>query len=284
MQDRFWHVGVRPYGHQQSNEDKTTLVAFHASLLPGGGICDSGKSALADKSTRSTSTEGRELLWCRLRRRWWHRYLSATASGAVGGGGPAPCRLSVSSVSKSSTENTLHVIICDNLLHSLSDLNDTTCPRPRKGVVADLAAFVVAGGALCCYFDSWGCHRWRQSCRVGDLRSSLWTLHISRPIYMCVWLYCAILFANVFYVYLSNKRFLIHITPHCQSQWVTYILFRSGSDLHLIQYWFVGSWNVCGVPQKMCSLYFKPMACLVEGIFPWQFCHRINISITILSF
>ena len=102
----------------------------------------------------------------------------------------------------------LHVKICDNLLHILSDLNDTTCPRPLRGTVADLAVFVVAGGALSCYYDSWGSRRWRQGCRVSDLRSSvmLWTLHISRPIYMCVWLYCAILFANVFYVYLSNKR------------------------------------------------------------------------------
>ena len=33
-----------------------------------------------------------------------------------------------SSVPKSSTENTLHVKIYDNLLHSLSDVNDTTCP------------------------------------------------------------------------------------------------------------------------------------------------------------
>ena len=38
-------------------------------------------------------------------------------------------------------------------------------------------------------------------------------LHISRPIYICVCVivYCAILFAHVFYVYLSNKRFLILI-------------------------------------------------------------------------
>ena len=73
-------------------------------------------------------------------------------------------------LSKSSTENTLHVKIRDNLLHSLSDLNDTTCPWPLRGTVGDLAAFVVAGGALSCYYDSWGCRRWRQSCRVGDLR------------------------------------------------------------------------------------------------------------------
>ena len=59
VQDRFWHVGARPYGHEKFNDDKTTLVAFQASLLLGGGICDSGKLALADISTRSTSTEGR---------------------------------------------------------------------------------------------------------------------------------------------------------------------------------------------------------------------------------
>ena len=95
VQDRFWHVGARPYGHEKSNDDKTTLVAFQASLLLGGGICDSGKLALADISTQSTSTEGRELPWCRLRRHWWHRRLSTTASGTVGGGGVAPWRLSV---------------------------------------------------------------------------------------------------------------------------------------------------------------------------------------------
>ena len=69
VQDRFWHVGARPYGHEKSNDDKTTLVAFQASLLLGGGFCDSGKLPLADISTRSTSTEGRGLLGCRL---WRH--------------------------------------------------------------------------------------------------------------------------------------------------------------------------------------------------------------------
>ena len=61
-----------------------------------------------------------------------------------------------SSVPKSSTENTLHVKIYDNLLHSLSDLNDTTCPWPLRGTVADLAAFVVAGGALSCFMTAGG--------------------------------------------------------------------------------------------------------------------------------
>ena len=54
VQDRFWHVGARPYQHEKSNDDKTILVAFQASLLLGGGICDSGKLALAAISTRST--------------------------------------------------------------------------------------------------------------------------------------------------------------------------------------------------------------------------------------
>ena len=48
-------------------------------------------------------------------------------------------------------------------------------------------------GGLCCrmwrpemFYDSWGCRRWRPSCRVGELRSSVCVpLHISRPIYMC---------------------------------------------------------------------------------------------------
>ena len=132
VQDRFWHVGARPYGHEKSNDDKTTLVAFQASLRLGCGICDSDKLALADISTRSTSTEGRE----------WRR----------GGTLAALC----SSVPQSSTENTLHVKIYDNLLHSLSDLNDTTCPWPLRGTVADLAAFVVAGGALSCSMTAGG--------------------------------------------------------------------------------------------------------------------------------
>ena len=118
-----------------------------------------------------------------------------------------------SSVPKSSTENTLHVKIYDNLLHSLSDLNDTTCPWPLRGTVADLAAFVVAGGALSCFMTAGGAAG--DDGAVGlatfDLR---WRCKL--PIYhdrfTCVWLYCAILFANVFYAYLSNKRFLTLLT------------------------------------------------------------------------
>ena len=91
VQDQFWHIEARPYGHEKSNDDKTTLVAFPASLLLGGGICDS-KLTLTDISTWSTSIEGRELPWCHLRRRWWHCRLSTTA---VGGGGAAPWWLSV---------------------------------------------------------------------------------------------------------------------------------------------------------------------------------------------
>ena len=95
VRDRFCRVWARPYGHEKSNADKTTLVAFLVSLLLGGTICASGKFALADISTRRTSTEGRGLSRCRLRRRWWHRRLSTTTSGAVGGGGVAPWRLFV---------------------------------------------------------------------------------------------------------------------------------------------------------------------------------------------
>ena len=119
-----------------------------------------------------------------------------------------------SSVPKSSTENTLHVKIYDNLLHSLSDVNDTTCPWPLRGTVADLAAFVVAGGALSCFMTAGGAAG--DDGAVGlatfDLRwhCGLYIYH-DRFTCVCVWLYCAILFANVFYVYLSNKRFLILI-------------------------------------------------------------------------
>ena len=74
-----------------------------------------------------------------------------------------------SSVPKSSTENTLHVEIYDNLLHSLSDVNDTTCPWPLRGTVADLAAFVVAGGALSCFMTAGGAAG-DDGAEVGDLR------------------------------------------------------------------------------------------------------------------
>ena len=60
----------------KSNDNKTTLVALLTSLLFGGGICASGKFALANISTLSTSAEGQELSWCLLCRRWWHRRLS----------------------------------------------------------------------------------------------------------------------------------------------------------------------------------------------------------------
>ena len=114
VQDRFWHVGTRPYGHEKkSNYDKTTLVAFQASLLLGGGTCDSGKLALADLSTRSTSTEGRELPGCRLWRHWWQvvNYSFRCRRWRRDSTLAALC----SSVPKSSTDNTLHVKIYDNL-------------------------------------------------------------------------------------------------------------------------------------------------------------------------
>ena len=69
---RHARMGIK----NESNDDKTTLVALLTSLLLGGGICASGKFALANISTRSTSAEGRELSWCRLCRRWWHHRLS----------------------------------------------------------------------------------------------------------------------------------------------------------------------------------------------------------------
>ena len=75
-------IGSGPLRHarmgikNKSNYNKTTLVALLTSLLLGCGICASGKFALANISTRSTSAEGRGLSWCRLCRRWWHRRLS----------------------------------------------------------------------------------------------------------------------------------------------------------------------------------------------------------------
>ena len=69
---RHTRMGIK----NKSNDNKTTLVALLTSLLLGGGICASGKFAWANISTRSTSTEGRELSWCRLCHRWWHWRLS----------------------------------------------------------------------------------------------------------------------------------------------------------------------------------------------------------------
>ena len=69
---RHARMGIK----NKSNDNKTTLVALLTYLLFGGSICACGKFALANISTRSTSAEGRELSWCRLGRRWWHRRLS----------------------------------------------------------------------------------------------------------------------------------------------------------------------------------------------------------------
>ena len=69
---RHARMGIK----NKSNDNKTTLVALLTYLLLGGSICACGKFALANISTRSTSAEGRELSWCRLCRRWWHRRLS----------------------------------------------------------------------------------------------------------------------------------------------------------------------------------------------------------------
>ena len=58
---RHARMGIK----NKSNDDKTTQVALLTSLLLGGGICASGKFALANVSTRSRSAEGRELSWFR---------------------------------------------------------------------------------------------------------------------------------------------------------------------------------------------------------------------------
>ena len=109
-------------------------------------------------------------------------------------------------------------MICDNLLHTLSDLNDTTCPRPLRGMVADLAAFVVAG----CYFDSWvvimtagGAAGDGRAVRLStfDIRWRCW-LSIYHDRFTCV---CVIVLCNFIckcILCLSNQRFLILILIH----------------------------------------------------------------------
>ena len=60
----------------ESNDYQISQVAHLTYPLLGGVICAGGKLALTNISTRSTFTEGRELSWCRLCRRWWHCRLS----------------------------------------------------------------------------------------------------------------------------------------------------------------------------------------------------------------
>ena len=100
---RHARIGIK----NKSNDNKTTLVAFLTFLFLGGGICASGKFALANISTQNTSADGRELSWWRLCRRWWHRRLSKWCRGWRQGGTVAILCLPVS---KLSPGNTLHVL------------------------------------------------------------------------------------------------------------------------------------------------------------------------------
>ena len=116
---RHARIGIK----NKSNDDKTTLVAFLTFLLLGGGISASGKFALANISTRNTSADGRELSWCRLWRRWWHRRLSKWQS-------PMP-RVAAGWHRGDSLSSSLLGIHCmffhnihDNISQSLSDLCD----------------------------------------------------------------------------------------------------------------------------------------------------------------
>ena len=63
VQDLYWCIAACPPGMKNQ-----TLVVYLGRLLVDG-ICASGKLAVADISTWSTSTE------CRLCRHWWHRRL-----------------------------------------------------------------------------------------------------------------------------------------------------------------------------------------------------------------
>ena len=66
-------------------------------------------------------------------------------------------------------------------------------------------------------FDHW----WR--CRL--------SIYHDQCMCLCVWLYCAVIFANVIYVYLSNKRFLILIYENSRS-YVRWSLARE-NQIHL---------------------------------------------------
>ena len=75
---------------------------------------------------------------------------------------------------------------------------------------------------------------WRPSV-FGDVVDSP---YITTDLHVCVWLYCAILFANVFYAYLSNKQFLTLtltlITKVCvfmKFLWVSLILNNLGYQM-----------------------------------------------------
>ena len=133
VRDRFWCVEARPQGHEKSNDNKTTLVAFLASLLLYGGICDSGKLALVEIFTRRTSTE--------------QRAESCHGADLVVTGENDSLRMAswrlCFSVPYSYAENALHLKIHDNLLRSLSEYGY----RRSDG-------FVVISCALDSYYDN----------------------------------------------------------------------------------------------------------------------------------
>ena len=103
-------------------------------------------------------------------------------------------------------------------------------------------------------YDSWGCRRWRRSCRVGDLRSSvtLWTLHISRPIYMCVCDCIVQFYLQMYsmYIYRINDFWFWFWfwpqTPQC---------IRQISDtLRSVTKWCIMEFIHCGICLKPCRI------------------------------
>ena len=81
------------------------------------------------------------------------------------------------------------------------------------------------------------CRRRRQSCRVGDLRPSvtLWTLHISRPIYMCV---CVIVLCNFVCKYIWDRPcdlrvIILHRTTMLKIRFRRYLRYSAVHHHHL---------------------------------------------------
>ena len=102
---RHARMGIK----NKSNDDKTTLVALLTSLILGGGICVSGKCALANKylHTKYVRWEPRVVVVPTLSSLVASQVVKMTASDAAGGGRVATLCLPVP---KLSLGNTLHVL------------------------------------------------------------------------------------------------------------------------------------------------------------------------------